>query len=128
MSGFLQQQTERTDDQCVVFDEQNVWNHSGRAAHRDREEEAASLAECALDPETAVVQLDELARDREAEPRAVMLPRRGCIDLRELAEDELVMLGRDADARVADLDEQRVPALGWRAARAANPHASRRRG
>ena len=99
MSGFLQQQSQRADDEGVVLDEQDVRKHSGRAAHRNREEEAAPRAEGALHPEASVVQLDELARDREAESRAVMLPRRGRVDLREFAEDEIVMLGRDADAR-----------------------------
>jgi hypothetical protein len=69
------------------------------------------------------VQLDELARDGEAEARAVMLPRRARVHLRELAEDEVMMLGRDADARVAHLDDALGRAVAL-AAVGADPHLS----
>src|SRR3954464_3490853 len=58
----------------------------------NREVEPASLAERALEPDAPTVQLHELARDGEAEPRAVMLPRRAGVDLRELTEHQLVVL------------------------------------
>ena len=74
-----------------------------------------------------MVQLDELARDGEAEPRAMVSPRRGRVHLRELAEHELVVLGRDADARVAHLDENRRLWL-VRCHRRPHPHAAAGRG
>ena len=43
----------------------------------------------------------------KSEPSAVMLPRRRRIDLRELLEHERLVLRRDADARVTDLDHVR---------------------
>ena len=79
---------------------------------------------CALDPDPPAVQLDELARDRQAESRAVVRARRRRVDLRELAEDQIVMLGRDADARVADLDEQLGRGRSARRRARFEPHAA----
>ncbi len=57
------------------------------------------------------MQLDELARDRQAEARAVVLARRARVHLGELAEHEVVVLRRDADPRVADFDHALVHAV-----------------
>jgi hypothetical protein len=72
------------------------------------------------------VQLDELARDRQPEPRPVVPPRGRRVDLRELAEDQLVVLGRDPDPGVDHLDEQRLARPGRR--RRAHRHAAAARG
>ena len=63
----------------------------------------ASLAELALDPDPAAVQLDEPLREREPEagPLALLDARLGLL---ELLEDPLVVLGRDARAGVGDRD------------------------
>ena len=114
-AGALEQDAHRAGHELVVLDDEDV--RRGRAGHvsavvglleRNREEEPAARAELALDPDPSAVQLDELARDRETESRAVMRARRRRVDLRELAEDQIVMLRRDADAGVADFDEQRT--------------------
>src|SRR5262249_35219244 len=87
------------------------------------EVESAAASELALEPQTTAVQLDQASRYREAESRSVMLSRRRRIHLRELTEHEVVMLGRDADARVADLHEQTgLPAV--RVLPRGDPHAA----
>ena len=83
------------------------------------------VAELALHPDPPAVQLDELARDRQAEPRAVVRARRRRVHLRELAEDQLVMLGRDADAGVAHFDDEHSDAVVGRR-RARGPTRGRR--
>src|SRR5438046_7357782 len=77
----------------------------GRRFDRYREEETAAGAQIALDPDTTAVQLDELARDREAEACAVVRARRRRVDLCEFAEDQLVMFRRDTHTGVADFDQ-----------------------
>src|SRR5262245_28193755 len=85
-----------------------AWPSTARAAslggfERDREEEPAPRSELALDPDPSAVQLDQLARDRETQARAVVGTRWRRVHLRELAENQIVMLRGDADARVAHL-------------------------
>src|ERR1043165_5982796 len=94
---------------------------------RDGEEKARAVADRRLDPDPAAVQLDELARDRQAEARAVMRSRGRRIHLRELAEDQVVMLGRNTDAAVADLDEQALDFFIRSVRRAQPDFAARRR-
>ena len=48
--------------------------------------------------------LDQVAHDREPEPKAAGSPRQPGVRLRELLEDMREELGRDADAGVADHD------------------------
>jgi hypothetical protein len=79
---------------------------------RQGEEEAAPPAQLALHPDVAAVQLHELARDRQSQPRAVVRARAGGVHLRELLEDQLVELRVDADPRVRDGDLHPVRALG----------------
>jgi len=67
------------------------------------------------------VQLDELACDRETQSGAVMLSRRTRIDLRELTKHEVVMLGVDADAGVADFHHA-LRAVGPFDASGMHPH------
>jgi len=48
------------------------------------------------------VERDKLSRQREAQTRALALPR-GMAQLAELLEDRLLVLGRDADAACQEL-------------------------
>src|SRR5207245_2532631 len=52
----------------------------------------------------AAEELRELARDGEAEARAAVLARSRAVGLLERLEDDLLLLGRDADAGVAHLE------------------------
>src|SRR5712691_645771 len=66
---------------------------------RQREGERRADADRARDPDLAAVELDELAREREPEPRALdLLVRRP--HLPELLEHRLLILGGDADTSV----------------------------
>src|SRR2546428_8539147 len=65
--------------------------------------ESAALADLALDPKPAAVQLDEALREREAESGAVFSMRTGG-GLLELLEDLRMILGGDPHARVPDGD------------------------
>ena len=59
-------------------------------------------------------QLDDAPYRREPEPEAARAIARGIVELIELLEDALVLLGRDADAGIPDLDLRNVaaPAAG----------------
>src|SRR5437773_8911544 len=71
---------------------------------REREGERGALADLALHPDLAAVQLDELPRERQPEARALVLLRVIGPDLTELLEDGLLILERDAHAGVAHRD------------------------
>src|SRR5213592_4477359 len=71
---------------------------------RERERERGALADLALYPDLAAVQLDELPREREPEARALVLLGVVAPDLPELLEDRFLILGSNAHARVADRD------------------------
>src|SRR5262249_25799896 len=73
-----------------------------------REGERRPLAYLALDPDPPPVQLDELLGQRQPEPRALLLPGVVPADLAELLEDGRLVLGRDADPRVADGDRDDI--------------------
>ena len=77
----------------------------------------------ALDPDAPAVQLDELARERQAEAGAFLLVRVVAADLAELLEHRLLVLRRDADAGVAhgDLDARRRRARARDVDRARRP-------
>src|SRR5437879_5100556 len=91
-------------------------------SRRQRECERRAVAELTLDPDAPAVQLDELAREGEAKPGALVLLGVVRPDLPELLEHDLDVFAGDADAGVghrhfhlavqalrADLD---APALG----------------
>ena len=65
-----------------------------------------AAADVALDRHLAAEQRDQVAHQREAEPRAAILLRRRLVDLEELVEHELLVVVADADALVLDRDEQ----------------------
>src|SRR3954464_4213071 len=71
-------------------------------ADRHGDLEGRALADLGGDGDRAAVQLDDLARDREAKAGAALLARAGVVDLLELVEDPLLVLGRDAEAGVDD--------------------------
>src|SRR5947208_11526093 len=70
------------------------------------------------------MQLDKLAGDRQSESRAVMGARRRRVDLRELAEDQIVMFGSDAYAGVTDFHDELHPGAPALGALRFEPHAS----
>ena len=59
----------------------------------------------ALDPDLAAHQLDQLAGDGKAEPGALVGAVALVLDLVELAEHVVELVGRDADAGVFDRDD-----------------------
>src|SRR5258705_13302075 len=69
--------------------------------------EGAPALRFALDPDTSAHQLHELLADRQAQPRAAILPRRRTVALRKGAEDRRLLLARDADAGVDDAEAHR---------------------
>ena len=74
----------------------------GLDAQRDREPEGAAHARLALDPDPSSHQLDQLGRDRQAQPRAAEPAGRRAVGLLERLEDRLQLLGGDADPGVGD--------------------------
>ena len=79
------------------------WTGASGGGVRNGEVEAAPRPELALQPDAPAVQLHQLARDRQAKPGAVVRSRGARVDLRELLEDQVVMLGVDPNAGVTDL-------------------------
>ena len=67
----------------------------------DGEEERASLAQFAFDPDAPAHHLHEALADGKPEARAAEAPRHGGVGLGEGLEETLLGGGRDADARVA---------------------------
>ena len=76
---------------------------------RQPQRERRAFAELTVDADVAAEQLREPARDREAESRAALhrVAARAGVHLLELVEDARLIVGRDADAGVDDL--QRDP-------------------
>src|SRR5262249_27796412 len=70
------------------------------------EPERAAPAGLALEPDAAAHELDEMARDREAETGAAVATRRAAVRLGEALEHRLLPVERDADAGVLDADPQ----------------------
>src|SRR5436853_588197 len=67
-------------------------------ANRQRERERAALRDGARDVDLAAQRVGELAADRKPQPRATVLPTGGAVRLLEGLEDDLQLLGSDADA------------------------------
>src|SRR6266568_9013420 len=84
--------------------------------HRDGEGEGRPLAGLALEGQRPPVELDEPAREGEAEPRPLALARVVRADLAKLLEHRGLILGRDPDAGIAhrDLDPAVVQARAHR--------------
>ena len=72
-----------------------------RSAKDRGEMERAALTLDALDPDAAAHQLDQPARDRQTEARAAKAAGRRGVGLGEGLEDGLLLVARNADARVA---------------------------
>src|SRR5438132_12185682 len=73
---------------------------SGGDRHGERER--AALPRGALEPDASALELDELLRDREAEPGAAELPGRARVLLAEFVEDVALRLGPDPDPGIGD--------------------------
>ena len=87
---------------------------------RQVEREHAARARRADQPDLAAEQLGELARDGQAQAGAAVLAAGRAVGLLERLEDDLLLVGRDADAGVAHLEGDH--ALGC--ARAPRPRAT----
>ena len=74
----------------------------GRGVGQGDDEARAFLVACAFDPDAPAVALDDAARDGEAETGAADLARVRRLDLLELVEDALAIVGGDGDAVVPD--------------------------
>src|SRR5262249_28056235 len=59
-------------------------------------------ADFALDPNTAAHQFHQTTRDGEAQARAPVFPRHRTVGLYERGKNGLLLIGRNADSRVAD--------------------------
>ena len=81
-----------------------------RRLEPDGEMERAAAPLRALDPDAAAHQLHEALRDGEAETRAAVASGRRAVGLGELLENQRLLGGGDADARVANPNVQRRPA------------------
>jgi hypothetical protein len=64
-----------------------------------------------VEADLAAEEMGELAADREPEAGAAVAARRAGIGLLERLEDDLLLLGRDADAGVADREAHHRPGL-----------------
>src|SRR4029450_1662404 len=78
------------------------------SAHRQGEGKGRPLAQVALDPDLAAVQLDELLREGQPEARAFLLACLIAPHLAELLEDGRLILGGDPDPGVGDGDLDRA--------------------
>src|SRR5215831_21410463 len=74
------------------------------ARQRQRNRKCRPLAHFALQANLSAVQLHEPARQREAEPRAFLLPRVVASDLPEFLENRPLVFRGDADAGVGHRD------------------------
>jgi hypothetical protein len=86
---------------------------SGLCLERQQEEELGALPDRARDADLAPHRLDEALADRQPEAGAAEAPRRRLVGLREGGEDRPDLVGRDADAGVADADRE-APRLAGR--------------
>jgi hypothetical protein len=75
-----------------------------RRTDRQRKAERAARTCRAAHPDRAAIQLDQRLGDRQPQPRAAQFASQGIIGAVEAPEQRLLLLGRDADAVVADID------------------------
>src|SRR5262245_13582129 len=79
---------------------------AGVGPQRNREGERRAFARLAFEPYFAPMQLDEFARERQAETSAFLLLRVIASDLSKLLEHGGLIVGRDADSGVAHGDHR----------------------
>ena len=84
---------------------------SGNRAQRQGEAEGTPRAGPALDLDAPMHQLDELTRDREAQPRTAILARRGGVCLGKCSKNRLELVRRNAASRVAHREPQLIDLL-----------------
>ena len=102
-----------------------------REVDRQVERERRALPRLRRDFDLAVVQLDEVARQREPEAGPARARPAAVFGLVELVEDPLQLVGGDADSLVGDVDAHRVEAerrVGCRDEATVNGRPSRRAG
>src|ERR1044071_5561141 len=88
-----------------------VRNHgSGRSLEPDCEGEGAAVPRGTLEPDFAAHQFHQSGRDRESQAGAAVLASDAAVVLSERFEYEMVLLGRDTDARIGE-DEQQLDML-----------------
>ena len=107
----------------VVVDDQQARAPQGLLRHQGlgpvgpdlqsgREPEGGAHARLAGNADIAAHQACKVHRDGQPQPGAAEAPCQAAVDLLELLEQPALVLGCDADAGVADLHAQRLPALG----------------
>jgi len=107
MPGLAEQDTHRIAHQLIVLGHEHMWELRHSASARgvgNRKKEATAGTERALEPDAPAVQLDEPARDRQAQASAVVLTRCTRVHLCKLLEHEIVVLCVDPDSGVANFD------------------------
>ncbi len=92
-----------------------AWRLPLRGSQLDCEGKARSAAIGRGDCDVAAHEIDQAACDRQTEARAFVAAGRGCIDLAELVEDRVELVGGDADARVLDGESDLHSAFAYRA-------------
>ena len=71
--------------------------------HKGKEKrERAALAGAALHADLTAEQMRKLGTDRQTQPRAAETPARGAVGLAERFENDLLLVRRNADARIDD--------------------------
>ena len=129
-AALVRQVLQRAREHGIVFDDQQQRLGAGRGARAGRrappaaradwpapgaarasisllrqiEGEGAADALLAFDIELAAQQARDLAADRQPQPGAAVAPRGAGVGLLERFEDQLLLVGRDADAGVADAE------------------------
>src|SRR6266542_7130778 len=78
--------------------------HRRRRGRRQLEQEGRALVVLRLDPDAAAHSADQLLADVEPEPGAPHAAHHVRVDAVELLEDPLLLLGRDSEALVANVE------------------------
>ena len=82
---------------------------AGVAGQRDLDDEAAALAQRALDADRAVHRRHQPAHDGEAQPGAAVAAGGGAVGLHEVVEEVLDLIGPQADPGVFDAEAHPLP-------------------
>src|SRR5262245_63956922 len=88
----------------MVFMLARMSSRRSAVAQRQREAERRTGAGDAFGSDVAAHEARQPPRDRQPEPRSTVDPRAAGVGLLEFLENQLELVRRDADARVADRD------------------------
>ena len=91
------------------YDTPDVHGAARRSLERQLDHEQRAAFWCVAHSEAAVMEIDQLAGDVEAEPGAAHFAGRAAVELVEALEDLVAPVRCDARAAVAHLDMRRVP-------------------